>query len=62
MSDVGEDILYSRLFDPINSTQGFSVNNLQIGRVGGNIGIQDITIKFNELATVSPENILIGGG
>lgn len=60
--DVGEDILYSRLFDPINSTQGFSVNNLQIGRVGGNIGIQDITIKFNELATVSPENILIGGG
>lgn len=59
--EVGEDILYSRLFDPINSVQGFSAKNLQIGRVGGNIGTNDITIKFSELATIKPENILIGG-
>lgn len=59
--EVGEDILYSRLFDPINSVQGFSAKNLKIGRVGGVLDSNDITIKFNELATIKPENILIGG-
>ena len=58
---VGEDILYSRLFNPINTIDGFSVNNLQITRVGGTLGVNDITIKYNELATITPENILIGG-
>ena len=58
---VGGDILYSRLFDPINSVNGFSVNDLKIGRVGGNFGIKDITLKYNELPIITPENILIGG-
>lgn len=59
--DVGEDILYSRLFEPINSIQGFSANNLRIGKVTGNLGVDDIVLKFNELATIRPEDILIGG-
>lgn len=58
---VGEDILVSRLYDPINKIQGFSVNNLRIGKADGNLGIDDITIKYNELATITPEDILIGG-
>lgn len=59
--DVGEDILYSRLFEPINSIQGFSANNLKIAKVTGALGVNDIVIKFNELATIRPEDILIGG-
>lgn len=59
--DVGEDILYSRLFEPINSIQGFSANNLKIAKVTGELGVNDVVIKFNELATIKPEDILIGG-
>lgn len=59
--DVGEDILYSRLFEPINTIQGFSANNLRIGKLSGNLGVDDIVLKFNELATIRPEDILIGG-
>ena len=58
---VGEDILYSRLFNPINRVDGFSVNNLKIGRVGGNFGVNDVTLKYNELATIKADDILIGG-
>ena len=47
--------------NPINTIQGFSANNLRIGKVSGNLGVDDIVLKFNELATIRPEDILIGG-
>lgn len=59
--DVGEDILYSRLFEPINTIRGFSVRNLQIGTVGGVMDTRDLLVKYNQLATINPDNILIGG-
>lgn len=58
---TGEDILYSRLFNPINSVDGFSVNNLKIGKNNTGLGVDDIVIKYNELATITPDDILIGG-
>ena len=59
--DVGEDIYYSRLFEPINSIQGFTVKNLKVAKLnGGVLGTDDITIKYNELATITPADILIG--
>ena len=59
--DVGEDIYYSRLFEPINSIQGFTVKNLKVAKLnGGVLGTEDITIKYNELATITPADILIG--
>ena len=59
--DVGEDIYYSRLFEPINSIQGFTVKNLKVAKLnGGGLGTDDITIKYNELATISATDILIG--
>lgn len=58
---VGEDIYYSRLYEPINSIRGFSVRNLKISRVGQPLGTEDIIINHNELATISHENIQIGG-
>ncbi len=59
--NTGEDILYSRLFNPINKIDGFSVNNLKIAKDNGELGVEDLVIKYNELATIRPEDILIGG-
>lgn len=58
---VGEDIHYSRLYEPINSIRGFSVRNLKINRLGQTLLTEDIIIGYNEIATISHENIKIGG-
>lgn len=59
--NVGEDIYYSRLSDPINSVRGFAFRNLKIGYIGGTLGTDDIIIDHNEIATLNAENIVIGG-
>ena len=59
--NVGEDIHYSRLYEPINSVRGFTVRNLKFGYKGGTLGVDDIIIKHNELATINAEDISIGG-
>ena len=58
---VGDDIYYSRLYEPINSVNGFSVRNLQVGKLNGSYGTEDIVLGHNEVATISAENIYIGG-
>lgn len=58
---VGEDVYYSRLYEPINSIQGFSVKNLQVAKLNSSFGTNDIIINHNEIATISAENIQIGG-
>jgi uncharacterized phage protein gp47/JayE len=58
---VGEDVYYSRLYEPINSVRGFSVRNLKINRLGQTLVTEDIILGFNEIATISYENIKIGG-
>lgn len=58
---VGEDVYLSRLYTPINTIQGFAVNTLKIGRVGGSLGTDNvIVISANEIATISAENISVG--
>ena len=37
--NVGEDIHYSRLYEPINSIRGFAVRNLKFGYKGGTLGV-----------------------
>ena len=59
--NVGEDIHYSRLYEPINSIRGFAVRNLKFGYNGGTLGVDDIIIRHNELATINAEDISIGG-
>lgn len=59
--NVGEDIHYSRLYEPINNVRGFAVRNLKFGYKGGTLGAEDITINHNEIATISAEDISIGG-
>lgn len=58
---VGEDVYYSRLYEPINSIRGFSVRNLKINKLGQTLGTEDIIISYNQIATISFENINIGG-
>lgn len=55
--NVGEDVIWSKLFTPINSVNGQSVNSLQIGKVGGSLGTENIVIEHNQLASVSFSNI-----
>lgn len=59
--NVGEDIHYSRLYAPINSIAGFAVRNMKFGYKGGTLGIEDVIIQHNEIATISAEDINIGG-
>lgn len=59
--NVGEDIHYSRLYQPINSITGFAVKNLKFGYKGGTLSLEDIIINHNEIATISAEDINIGG-
>ena len=59
--NVGEDIYYSRLYEPINSIRGFSIRNLKIGLSGGTLGAEDIVLGHNELATINADDISIGG-
>jgi len=59
--NVGEDIYYSRLYEPINKIKGFSVKSLKIGRLGGTLGTNDVIIGHNEIATISADNIYLGG-
>lgn len=55
--NVGEDIVWSKLFTPINSVNGQSVNELLIGKVGESLGTANIVIEHNQLASLSFENI-----
>lgn len=59
--NVGEDIHYSRLYQPINSIGGFAVKNLKFGVKGSTLSLEDIIIQHNEIATISAEDINIGG-
>lgn len=55
---VGEDVLFSRLFTPINSVQGHEVVELKIGKKGGTLkhGV-NIPIKYNEISSISSGDI-----
>ena len=57
--NVGDDVKLSRLYTPINTVDGQSVNSLQIGLLSGDYGTDNLELAFDELATISYENINI---
>ncbi len=59
--EVGEDVHYSRLYQPINKTSGFAVRGLKFGYKGGTLSADDVIIDPSEIATISAEDINIGG-
>jgi uncharacterized phage protein gp47/JayE len=56
---IGEDVIYSRLYTPINSVPGHYINSLTIGTSPSPVGTSNIPIAFNELFSLDPNNIVI---
>lgn len=48
---IGDDVIYSRLYTPINSVSGHQVNSLNIATSPSPTGTSNIPIDFDELAT-----------
>lgn len=55
--NVGEDVIWSKLFTPINTVNGQSVNSLLIAKVGETLGTSNIVIQHNQLASITFDNI-----
>jgi uncharacterized phage protein gp47/JayE len=56
---VGDDIIYSRLYTPINSIPGHQVDSLFIGTSPSPAGTSNIVIPFNAIGSFESVNILV---
>ena len=56
---VGEDIIYSRLYTPINTVQGHEVESLFVGTYPSPTGEDSIDIDFDKIGTFNPINIIV---
>lgn len=58
---IGDDVIYSRLYTPLNSVPGFFVNSMYIGTSPTPTGVVNIPIDFDSIATLSSSNIIVNG-
>jgi len=56
---TGDDVIYSRLYTPINSISGHQVESLKIGTSPSPTGTVNIPVPFNSIASISAVNIII---
>lgn len=56
---IGEDVIYSRFYTPINAVPGHMVNSLFIGTSPSPTGTSNITIPFDAVAVFLPANIQV---
>lgn len=56
---IGDSIIYSRLYTPINSIPGHQVNSLTLGTAPNPTGMSNITINYNQIYSLSADNIVI---
>lgn len=56
---IGDDVIYSRLYTPINSIPGFTVNSLTIGTAPSPTGMVNIPISFDHVATITADHIIV---
>ena len=54
---VGDDVIYSRLYTPINSISGFQVDSLTLGTSPTPVGTSNIVIAFDEIADLDRANV-----
>ena len=54
---VGDDVIWSRLFTPINNVPGHQIDSMFIGASPAPTGTSNIIIDFNELASFESVNI-----
>lgn len=56
---VGDDIVYSRMYTPVNNIPGHQVNSLFIGTSASPSGTSNIAIDFDKIYSLSANNIII---
>lgn len=56
---VGDDVIYSRLYTPINNIAGHQVNSLFIDDTASPAATSNIAIAYDQIATFSSINIII---
>lgn len=56
---IGDDVVYSRLYTPINLVPGHQVNSLTVGTSPNPSSVSNIAIPFNAIASLSTANITI---
>jgi len=56
---TGDDVIYSRVYTPINAVSGHQVNTLTIGTSPSPVGTINIPISFDSIASISSVNIII---
>lgn len=56
---TGDDVIYSRLYTPINSIPGHEVVSLTVGTSPSPVGTSNVIIPFDGIASLSSVNIVI---
>lgn len=56
---IGQDVIYSRLYTPVNSIAGHYVNSLTVGTAPAPAGTANVNITYNQKAAISEANIVI---
>ncbi|QIW91552.1 putative baseplate protein [Acinetobacter phage vB_AbaM_D22] len=57
--EVGDDVVWSKLFNPINEVAGQSVTTLLIGKRGETLQQGNIVLNYNQLPIISFEDIAV---
>ena len=56
---IGKDVIYSRLFTPINQVPGHQIDSLFIGTTPSPVSTSNVVIGFNEIASFESVNITV---
>ncbi|WYV99362.1 baseplate protein [Pseudomonas phage vB_PpuM-NoPa] len=56
---IGDDVIYSRLYTPINQVPGHMVQSLTIGTSANPTGMANIPVAFNQVASITVSQIQI---
>ena len=59
MQDIGEELIQSRLFDPVNTVSGHSVQDIFIGLVPAPVTQDNIAVTFEELVRLDSTRIVV---
>lgn len=54
---IGDDVIYTRLYTPINSVEGHQVDSLRIGTDPDVLGMTNVTVPFNGKIRILRQNI-----
>lgn len=56
-ADVGEEVVYSRLYTPLNSVLGHQVDELTLGFSENPVGTSNLTLDYDKIAKLEISNI-----